>query len=975
MGKRYKCPYCDKRDERSNLITHIKKSHKELIPEGFSAERVVYNSVNKVSCGRCRICGKETPWNQKAGRYDVLCGDPKCKEYMREEYKKNMLRVRGTYNILNDPEQQTKMLANRKISGSYKFSDGGVVSYTGSYEKKCLEFMDVVMQIPSKDILSPGPTLEYEYNGKKHFYISDFYYIPYNLIIEVKDGGEDPNTKDSTSMRASREKTIAKEKIITDRGEYNYLRLTNNNFSQLIEIFMDIKLKLLEGDTSKTYKINEAYSATDIMATYASAPLAFIPGLPKSISNSDKRKLDKLIIQKGVELDKEYKKSLKGISNEEYEAIGPFRHASFIYRNYNYDIFFAEMVKRNNLDLSDRLNGRIFLYNLDYEKGDTLYYFQTVILMIKGKVRNIYLIQDVKKYCDMKLISIINDDVYQHKQQYGLITRGVQKIKNRYDESAVSESAISETSIIEKIKNYISPKDVKFVVKNATMKDIGDWFNTEAVFVEFPDCKGDFYSNEELQKIANYIYFKNRGFKGKEPVIFYKVKCSDLNKKFKLRTEEGMFDDDQLSLAISGEQFKNIKYAKDPIGGRWFTDVIDNAIYRETGHWPFEESAMLEVFSYPCELSSKGTGAIHPMLKTFVEAMRKRYNTKTKNIDIIFLKSYQTLVNTINKYEDVFQFKNDFMVRIKDTIYIVDPVIFTNRNSSTRYYAGETETYYAVLRWQLCNILLTEYTDISNLRTINAISMYEAGINSDNYTLSSAQVRDLNKIKRIADIDGYKSLPAIVSNRKSIVESAITEGVLIDKKDIYYNKQAFDDGRINLCFITGHSGSGKTTMAKNMPGDMVELDDVIHNYNFSDDNLKEYCDLIYSFFNGVGKKYRVHSWDELLELLKSDDDYEERITRDFVRYAIAYANSHRDKKFVLEGIWIYLFIKPSELDNYAVYIKGTSAMKSNIRACNRDNDTTMGKLYQYFADNKRYRYGESKINAYRKYFEHKKSSI
>ena len=30
--------------------------------------------------------------------------------------------------------------------------------------------------------------VEYEMNGKKHFYITDFLYIPYNLIIEVKDG-------------------------------------------------------------------------------------------------------------------------------------------------------------------------------------------------------------------------------------------------------------------------------------------------------------------------------------------------------------------------------------------------------------------------------------------------------------------------------------------------------------------------------------------------------------------------------------------------------------------------------------------------------------------------------------------------------------------------------------------------------------------------------------------------------------------
>ena len=258
MAKRYKCPYCELRLIRKDLIKHIDKKHEELIPQGYSSARLVYNQVNKIDHGKCRVCGKLTSWNEKSGRYNVLCDNPKCKEHMREEYKKNMLRVRGTYNILNDPEQQKKMLANRSISGSYKFSDGGILTYTGSYEKKCLEFMDVVMQIPSKDILSPGPTIEYEYNGRKHFYITDFYYIPYNLIIEVKDGGDNLNNKDSSSMRASREKTIEKERIITDRGEYNYIRLTNNDFSQLLDVFMTIKEKLLEGDVSKTYKINES---------------------------------------------------------------------------------------------------------------------------------------------------------------------------------------------------------------------------------------------------------------------------------------------------------------------------------------------------------------------------------------------------------------------------------------------------------------------------------------------------------------------------------------------------------------------------------------------------------------------------------------------------------------------------------------------------------------------------------------------
>lgn len=258
MAKKYKCPYCQDRHIRKDLIDHIDKEHEELIPDGSESAQVVYDVVNNTKgAGRCRVCGSPTKWNSSSKRYDVLCENPRCKQKMREDYQKNMIRVHGTYNILNDDEQQKKMLANRSISGAYKFSDGGFATYTGSYEKKFLEFADKVMQIPSKDIMAPGPTLEYEMNGEKHFYITDFLYIPYNLIIEVKDGGSNPNSKDSPGMRSSRQRTIEKEKLITDKGEFNYLRLTDNQFVQLLEIFMEIKKALLEGDNSKIVRINE----------------------------------------------------------------------------------------------------------------------------------------------------------------------------------------------------------------------------------------------------------------------------------------------------------------------------------------------------------------------------------------------------------------------------------------------------------------------------------------------------------------------------------------------------------------------------------------------------------------------------------------------------------------------------------------------------------------------------------------------
>ena len=257
MAKTYKCPYCEKKLIRPLLIKHIDKEHSELIPENYTSIRLVYDIVNNIKhgFGYCRVCGKPTTWNEY--RYNVLCDNPKCKETLRENYKRNMLRVRGTYNILNDPEQQKLMLSHRKISGVYKHSDGGTIQYTGEYERKFLEFIDNMLQISSKDIVSPGPTIEYTYKGEKHIYLPDFYYIPFNLIIEIKDGGDNMNMKDSPSMRASREKTLEKERIITDKGVYNYLRLTNNAFEQLIDTFMEIKEKIMNGEEDKLVKIYE----------------------------------------------------------------------------------------------------------------------------------------------------------------------------------------------------------------------------------------------------------------------------------------------------------------------------------------------------------------------------------------------------------------------------------------------------------------------------------------------------------------------------------------------------------------------------------------------------------------------------------------------------------------------------------------------------------------------------------------------
>lgn len=256
--KTYKCPFCDYRGEKNDLASHIDEKHHDMIPENFTGSRMVFNLVNKKTHGVCVVCKKPTDWNENTRKYSRLCNNPKCRVELRKTYETNMIRVHNTTTLLDDPEHQQKMLANRSISGKYRFKNGQEHTYTGSYEKKALEFFDNVLNADPKDIIAPGPTIEYEFQGKKLKWITDILYIPYNLIIEVKDGGSNPNNR---NMDTYRSKQIAKEKMITSLGTYNYLRLTDNNFSQLLEVMAELKAQMMDDseDNKKVIiKINES---------------------------------------------------------------------------------------------------------------------------------------------------------------------------------------------------------------------------------------------------------------------------------------------------------------------------------------------------------------------------------------------------------------------------------------------------------------------------------------------------------------------------------------------------------------------------------------------------------------------------------------------------------------------------------------------------------------------------------------------
>ena len=207
------------------------------------------------------------------------------------------------------------------------------------------------------------------------------------------------------------------------------------------------------------------------------------------------------------------------------------------------------------------------------------------------------------------------------------------------------------------------------------------------------------------------------------------------------------------------------------------------------------------------------------------------------------------------------------------------------------------------------------------------------------------------------------------------------ETFIVSEPDLYYREESFNSGETNLCFILGHSGSGKSIMARTLEGDdidHIELDDLLLTRDhFTMDELKDYSDLVYGFFQGEGAKYYI-GLEERNSIPK--EDYEDRVFVDFIRFAMEHAKQHREKKYIIDGIWLYLYFDdPSVFEDYAVFIKGTSFLKSKIRAVKRemqrDRETLQDRKQMFGREVRNYLLDEDKINRYRSFYGEKPETI
>lgn len=239
----FKCPECNmKFSTMSGWSKHIKVHHPTLIPEGYTDMRFLYYCETGRTCGHCVQCGHETTWNEANGKYNRFCNNPKCKQEYTKIAKQRMIDKYGKEHLLNDPNMQRKMLKNKGISGTYKFSNkSGQVDYVGSYEKDFLYIMDHILGFSAKDIMGPSPhNYIYMYEGKAHVYIPDFYIPNYNLEIEIKT---DENMHHKI-QKVDKVKEKLKDEVMNKNPSINYFKILDKDYTEFFKYLTDKKFEI-----------------------------------------------------------------------------------------------------------------------------------------------------------------------------------------------------------------------------------------------------------------------------------------------------------------------------------------------------------------------------------------------------------------------------------------------------------------------------------------------------------------------------------------------------------------------------------------------------------------------------------------------------------------------------------------------------------------------------------------------------------
>lgn len=189
-------------------------------------------------------------------------------------------------------------------------------------------------------------------------------------------------------------------------------------------------------------------------------------------------------------------------------------------------------------------------------------------------------------------------------------------------------------------------------------------------------------------------------------------------------------------------------------------------------------------------------------------------------------------------------------------------------------------------------------------------------------------------------------------DKSQSLEEAVSDLESAESNDIYHNIEDWESGKSNVLWITGLSGSGKSTIAKEISGnniEHVELDNLqrakMDNWDHTgstlmDDYIKSKGGLtnIFSYVNDLDEV----RWKDLV----SNETECSKQFNDFFEYIIKYANTHKNKRFVIEGVQIAMCSKNTtitKISKYPVIIKMNGPLKTEFRREKRTIQTGIDK--------------------------------
>lgn len=317
------------------------------------------------------------------------------------------------------------------------------------------------------------------------------------------------------------------------------------------------------------------------------------------------------------------------------------------------------------------------------------------------------------------------------------------------------------------------------------------------------------------------------------------------------------------------------------------------------------------------------------------------YNMRGENFGFIKenLSSFKDNVISVMAFfapNNIVQSLKDKIQDFKDNDTTFDLRIFLNKILHIDKKVSKNEYH------QVCSTFVDTVLKSGNINLVGDINIPDPG------QLYTAAKNIPNKIIEVFNdiaikYDGKKVKKKISSLFKTSIKSieeSIKDLDSSEYNDIYHNIDLWESGKSNLLWITGLSGSGKSTISE----EIVNTENAIH---IELDNLQRAKmnnwditknEVIDSYISSVGGLDGIFTYCNSKEDIKwkdivsNKDCYKE--FNKFFDYAIEYAKSNRTKKFVIEGVQIAMCSTNSmieKISKYPVILKMNGPFKTEFR--------------------------------------------